>query len=165
MMERMDASASFAALLIDDKDTLLVVRTALECAGFTCEAGSSARTLERRSPRPGLALVVADSDVVDVAPLVAWRDRHGGAEPALLVLGAPLGAQGPQIPAPVGYVNDFAHVIPAASAATIERIIDDVRAMAQSPGRCGASRRKLRLSPERSMRPVTRRSVSPPQRP
>ncbi|MGN6525385.1 MAG: winged helix-turn-helix domain-containing protein [Burkholderiaceae bacterium] len=84
----MDAAACFAALLIDDKESLLVVRTALECAGFTCEAGPSARALESRPPRPGLALVVADSDAVDVAPLVAWRDRHGGAAPALLVLGA-----------------------------------------------------------------------------
>jgi len=33
-----------------------------------------------------------------------------------------------QIPAPVGYVNDFANVIPADKKATIERIIDDVRA-------------------------------------
>jgi len=32
-----------------------------------------------------------------------------------------------QIPAPVGYVNDFANVIPAGTKATIERIIDDVR--------------------------------------
>lgn len=38
------------------------------------------------------------------------------------------GAQGLQIPAPVGYVNDFAQVIPADRAATISRIIDDVRA-------------------------------------
>jgi uncharacterized protein len=33
-----------------------------------------------------------------------------------------------QLPQPVGYVNDFAHVIPAANAATIQSIIDDVRA-------------------------------------
>ncbi|HEY5062703.1 MAG TPA: TPM domain-containing protein, partial [Gemmatimonadaceae bacterium] len=39
-------------------------------------------------------------------------------------------AQSPglQIPAPVGYVNDFAHVISPSSASAIERIIDDVRA-------------------------------------
>ena len=35
--------------------------------------------------------------------------------------------QGPQIPAPQGLVNDFANVIPAASAARIERIAQDVR--------------------------------------
>jgi uncharacterized protein len=37
-------------------------------------------------------------------------------------------AQGLQIPAPQGYVNDFAHVIPAANANTINAIINDVRA-------------------------------------
>jgi uncharacterized protein len=36
--------------------------------------------------------------------------------------------QGLQLPAPQGYVNDFAHVIPAANVATMQRIIDDVRA-------------------------------------
>ena len=44
---------------------------------------------------------------------------------------APAAAQqsGPlQIPQPVGYVNDFAHVISPASATEIARIIDDVRA-------------------------------------
>lgn len=34
---------------------------------------------------------------------------------------------GPQIPAPVGLVNDFAHVIPADKAALIEQIAQDVR--------------------------------------
>jgi uncharacterized protein len=33
-----------------------------------------------------------------------------------------------QIPAPQGYVNDFAHIIPAPNASTMSRIIDDVRA-------------------------------------
>ena len=36
--------------------------------------------------------------------------------------------QGLQIPAPRGYVNDFANVISADNAARMERIIDDVRA-------------------------------------
>ncbi len=36
--------------------------------------------------------------------------------------------QGLQIPPPQGYVNDFAHVIPAANANTIKAIIDVVRA-------------------------------------
>jgi len=35
--------------------------------------------------------------------------------------------QAPQIPAPVGLVNDFAHVIPDASAAHIAQIAEDVR--------------------------------------
>ncbi|HZI41689.1 MAG TPA: TPM domain-containing protein, partial [Gemmatimonadaceae bacterium] len=33
-----------------------------------------------------------------------------------------------QVPAPVGFVNDFANVIPADNAARIQRIIEDVRA-------------------------------------
>src|SRR5512146_1488355 len=33
-----------------------------------------------------------------------------------------------QLPAPRGYINDFANVIPAGSQAGIERIIDDVKA-------------------------------------
>ena len=37
-------------------------------------------------------------------------------------------AQGLQLPAPVGYVNDFAHVIPPDKAAAISAIIDDVKA-------------------------------------
>ncbi|MBA2565312.1 MAG: TPM domain-containing protein, partial [Gemmatimonadetes bacterium] len=35
--------------------------------------------------------------------------------------------QDPQIPAPRGYVNDFADVVPAASEARLERIAEDVR--------------------------------------
>ncbi len=36
-------------------------------------------------------------------------------------------AQGPTVPAPRGYVNDFANVIPAAEAARMERLIEAVR--------------------------------------
>src|SRR4051812_13254659 len=50
---------------------------------------------------------------------------------ALVLLLSVLGtaaAQGLQLPAPTGYVNDFAQIIPAPQAATISRVIDDVRA-------------------------------------
>src|SRR5690348_14434612 len=47
---------------------------------------------------------------------------------AVVAIAATPPPQALQIPAPVGYVNDFANVIPAAQKATIERIIDDVRA-------------------------------------
>lgn len=47
---------------------------------------------------------------------------------APLTWGSPAQAQALQIPAPVGYVNDFAHVIPPDKAAAISAIIDDVRA-------------------------------------
>src|SRR3954468_20754889 len=33
-----------------------------------------------------------------------------------------------QVPAPIGFVNDFANVIPAENAARIQRIVEDVRA-------------------------------------
>jgi uncharacterized protein len=46
---------------------------------------------------------------------------------ALLGVAALLLQQGPQIPPPQGLVNDFAHVIPPASSARIERILQDVR--------------------------------------
>jgi uncharacterized protein len=46
-----------------------------------------------------------------------------------IVLGALLLLQGgPQIPAPRGMVNDFANVLPAASVARMERVVQDVRA-------------------------------------
>ena len=45
----------------------------------------------------------------------------------LVQLFAALALQGPQIPEPVGYVNDFAGVIPASASATLERISADVR--------------------------------------
>ncbi|MDB4882350.1 MAG: hypothetical protein JWL95_1116 [Gemmatimonadetes bacterium] len=44
-----------------------------------------------------------------------------------LVAAAMLFQSGPQIPPPRGLVNDFANVIPAASAARIERVAQDVR--------------------------------------
>ena len=46
---------------------------------------------------------------------------------AVLGVAALLLQSGPQIPAPQGLVNDFANVIPAASAARIERVVQDVR--------------------------------------
>jgi uncharacterized protein len=45
----------------------------------------------------------------------------------VLVAAAMLFQSGPQIPPPRGLVNDFANVIPATSAARIERIAQDVR--------------------------------------
>lgn len=47
---------------------------------------------------------------------------------AFLALSVPAFAQGPTIPAPRGFVNDFANVIPAADAARMERLIEAVRA-------------------------------------
>lgn len=45
-----------------------------------------------------------------------------------VVLALALAIQGPQIPAPTGFVNDFANVIPAAEKVRMERLIEAVRA-------------------------------------
>ena len=42
-------------------------------------------------------------------------------------LGALVLLQGPQVPAPQGLVNDFAHVLPATSIARLEQVAQDVR--------------------------------------
>ena len=47
---------------------------------------------------------------------------------ARYAIGAALLLQTVQLPAPRGYVNDFANVIPAATQDHIQKIIDDVRA-------------------------------------
>ena len=57
-----------------------------------------------------------------LVPLLASRVVHA------LAFGALLQSQGVQIPAPRGFVNDFANVIPAEQEARIERIAEDVRA-------------------------------------
>ena len=45
-----------------------------------------------------------------------------------VVLALALAFQGPQLPAPTGFVNDFANVIPAAEKVRMERLIEAVRA-------------------------------------
>jgi uncharacterized protein len=52
---------------------------------------------------------------------------HPFAGRVAIVAAAMLFQSGPQIPPPRGLVNDFANVLPAASAARIERIAQDVR--------------------------------------
>jgi uncharacterized protein len=56
---------------------------------------------------------------------VAFMASFGAARPG--VAGAQVSAQGQQIPAPTGLVNDFAHVIPTSSAERITQIAEDVR--------------------------------------
>jgi uncharacterized protein len=57
--------------------------------------------------------------------------HHPYAGRVALVAAAMLFQSGPQIPPPRGLVNDFANVLPAASAARIERIAQDVRDKSQ----------------------------------
>src|SRR6476620_9762773 len=61
-------------------------------------------------------------------PLRSYLPGRAVALLAFAVLAIAATPQALQIPAPVGYVNDFANVIPPAQKATIGRIIDDVRA-------------------------------------
>ena len=78
-----------AALLIEDKDTQLVVRTALECAGFHCEVYASTGTLLRGIKRDDHGLIVVDVDdpATDCAALVDWRRNWLNPEVTLVALG------------------------------------------------------------------------------
>lgn len=78
-----------AALLIEDKETQLVVRTALECAGFHCETYASTATLLRGIKRDDHGLVVVDVDdaLADCAALVDWRRSWLNPEVTLVALG------------------------------------------------------------------------------
>jgi DNA-binding response OmpR family regulator len=64
-----------AAIVTEDKDTQLVVRTALECAGFDCEIYASSSALLRVIKRDDHSVVVADIDSagVDCQALLEWR--------------------------------------------------------------------------------------------
>ena len=75
--------------------------------------------------RPGLwrAWVVAALAVPGVAALPGALPGVAAAQSAA----AAPAAQGAQLPQPVGLVNDFAHVIPAANADRITQIANDVR--------------------------------------
>ena len=64
-----------AALLIEDKDTQLVVRTALECAGFLCDTYPGTVPLLRAIKREDHGVIVADLDApqADCESLLTWR--------------------------------------------------------------------------------------------
>lgn len=78
-----------AALLIEDKEAQLVVRTALECAGFHCEVYASSATLLRGIKRDDHGLVVVDVDdaLADCAALVDWRRNWLNPQVTLVALG------------------------------------------------------------------------------
>ena len=79
-------------------------------------------------------LSFAESSAV-ISRTVGRPSRHDMHHPFAgrfaLVAAAMLLQSGPQIPPPRGLVNDFASVLPAASAARIERIAQDVRTKSQ----------------------------------
>ena len=64
-----------AALLIEDKDTQLVVRTALECAGYLCDLYAGTVPLLRAIKRYDHGVIVADVDApqADFESLLTWR--------------------------------------------------------------------------------------------
>jgi len=78
-----------AALLIEDKDTALIVRTALECGGYQCESHASMVPLLRAVRRDDHAAIVVDASDpgVDCGALLAWRRNWLGAEVAVIALG------------------------------------------------------------------------------
>jgi DNA-binding response OmpR family regulator len=86
----MEGLLNTAALLIDDKDTQLVVRTALECAGFHCEVYTSTEVLLRGTKRKdhGLVLVDTDAAATDCAALVSWRGNWLNPDVLLIAIGA-----------------------------------------------------------------------------
>ena len=79
-----------AALLIEDKDAALVVRTALECAGFACEMHAAMAPMLRSLRRDEHAAIVVDvsAPAVDSAAILGWRREWLGAEVALIAIGA-----------------------------------------------------------------------------
>lgn len=74
-----------AAIVVNEREASLVVRTALECAGFECLAFNSTLSLLRGIKRDDLRLVVLDMDgEVDWRCVLEWR-RHW-LNPAVVVI-------------------------------------------------------------------------------
>lgn len=78
-----------AALLTDDRETMLVVATALECAGFHCETYGGLLQLLRGTKRDEHAVIVVDVslDGADCAALLDWRRNWLGQDVAVIALG------------------------------------------------------------------------------
>lgn len=78
-----------AALLIEDKDAALAVRTALECAGFQCETYAEMVPMLRALRRDEHAAIIVDASpaTVDCAAILEWRSNWLGLQVALVALG------------------------------------------------------------------------------
>ena len=78
-----------AALLIEDKDTQLVVRTALECAGFLCDTYPGTVPLLRAIKRDDHGVIVVDIDApqADCASLLTWRSNWLNPEVTVIAIG------------------------------------------------------------------------------
>ena len=79
-----------AALLVEDRDTQLVVRTALECAGLQCESYPTTVALLRALKRGEHRIVVVDFDRAqgDWASLRDWRDNWLNPDMSLIAIGS-----------------------------------------------------------------------------
>ncbi|MGN6525070.1 MAG: response regulator transcription factor [Burkholderiaceae bacterium] len=79
-----------AALLVEDRDTQLVVRTALECAGLQCESYPTTVALLRALKRGEHRIVVVDFDRAqgDCASLRDWRDNWLNPDMSLIAIGS-----------------------------------------------------------------------------
>lgn len=75
-----------AAMAVSEREVKLVVKTALECAGFDCMEFSSTVALLRGVRRDELRLIVldVDSQEVDAASILEWR--HNWLNPSVVVI-------------------------------------------------------------------------------
>jgi DNA-binding response OmpR family regulator len=78
-----------AALVVNDREFSLVVRTALECAGFECREFTSIMALLRGIKRDDLRLVVLDVDERehDWRSVLEWRSNWLNPEVAVIAIG------------------------------------------------------------------------------
>jgi DNA-binding response OmpR family regulator len=78
-----------AALVVNDRECNLVVRTALECAGFECREFTSIMALLRGIKRDDLRLVVLDVDERehDWRSVLEWRSNWLNPEVAIIAIG------------------------------------------------------------------------------
>jgi DNA-binding response OmpR family regulator len=80
---------SHAALYIADHDTSLIVVTALECAGFTCDTHGDLDALMRtlRQGRHDLVVLTCDASARAVEAVIGWRERWLEGSVALVAIG------------------------------------------------------------------------------
>jgi DNA-binding response OmpR family regulator len=79
-----------AAMAVSEREVKLVVKTALECAGFQCMEFSSTVALLRGVKREGLRLIVldADSQEVDATSVFEWRRNWLNPSVVIIAIGA-----------------------------------------------------------------------------
>jgi DNA-binding response OmpR family regulator len=79
-----------AAMVVNEREVGLVVRTALECAGFECAEFNSTLSLLRGIKRDDLRLIVLDSDgEVDWHAVLEWRRNWLNPCVVVIAVGSP----------------------------------------------------------------------------